>query len=103
MGRYLVATLHRPHRVLSTCPVNGGLCEHLTHIANHQSCEGAAHRARYERIMGLGPSDYHAFACAEAGLAPERTALMGTAANMQCAVVAHARAESHDAGRRMAV
>ena len=93
MGRYLVATLHRPHRVLSTCPVNGGLCEHLTHIANHQSCEGAAHRARYERIMGLGPSDYHAFACAEAGLAPERTALMGTAANMQCAVVAHARAE----------
>ena len=92
-GRYLVVAFARPHRVLGTCRVNGGMSETLTHLANHQSCEGVAHLARYETVLGLGARDYHARTCAEAGLPPETTALMGTAANMQCAVVAHADAE----------
>jgi adenosylcobinamide amidohydrolase len=92
-GRYLFVAFRRPHLVLSTCRVNGGVSETLTHLANHQSCEGAAHPARYERILGLGARDYHARTCSEAGLPPETTALMGTAANMQCAVVASADAE----------
>jgi hypothetical protein len=41
-GRYLFAALKRPHRVLSTFGVNGGLREDLTHIANHQSCDESA-------------------------------------------------------------
>ena len=88
-GRFLVAAFKRPHRVLSTCPVNGGLREDLTHIANHQSCEGIAHSL----AMGLKPGVRHAAACAEACLPPATTALMSTAANMQCAVVARAAYE----------
>jgi len=34
-GHFLRATLKRPHRVLSNCHVNSGLCEDLTHICNH--------------------------------------------------------------------
>jgi adenosylcobinamide amidohydrolase len=86
-GRFLVAAFKRPHRVLSTCRVNGGLREDLTHIANHQSCEGVGHTVRHHSIMGLGPDAAHAAACAEADLPPATTALMSTAANMQCAVV----------------
>lgn len=82
-GLFLVAAFKRPHRVLSTCRVNGGLREDLTHIANHQSCEGIAHNL----AMGLKPDAAHAAACAEADLPPAATALMSTAANMQCAVV----------------
>ncbi len=92
-GRYLAAAFKRPHRVLSTCRINGGLREDLTHIANHQSCEGVGHAARHHSIMGLGPDAAHAAACAEAELPPATTALMSTAANMQCAVVAHAAYE----------
>ncbi|MFB1488371.1 MULTISPECIES: adenosylcobinamide amidohydrolase [unclassified Thiocapsa] len=92
-GRYLFAAFERAHRVISTCRVNGGMSESLTHLANHQSCEGVAHLVRYETVLGLGARDYHGRTCSEAGLPPETTALMGTAANMQCAVVAHADAE----------
>ncbi|TVR66094.1 MAG: hypothetical protein EA420_02115 [Candidatus Competibacteraceae bacterium] len=89
-GRFLAAAFKRPHRVLSTCRINGGLREDLTHIANHQSCEGVAHAARHRSVVGLGPEAGHAAACAEAELPPATTALMSTAANMQCAVVARA-------------
>lgn len=91
-GRFLWAALKRPHRVLSTCKVHGGLREHLTHVANHQSCEGVAHAGRYQRNLSPRPEldAFHAQACLEAGLPPESTALMSTAANMQCAVLAQA-------------
>lgn len=88
--RYLWAAFKRPHRVLSTCRVNGGLREDLTHIANHQSCEGVGHGARQRAALGLAGADYHRHACEDAGLPPASTALMGTAANMQCAVRAEA-------------
>jgi len=67
-GRYLCAALKRPHRVLSSCPVNGGLREDLTHICNHQSCEGAGHAGRQELICGMGPDGYHQHACRQAGI-----------------------------------
>jgi adenosylcobinamide amidohydrolase len=89
-GRYLSARLKRPHRVLSTCRLNGGLREDLTHIANHQSCEGVAHVVRETSNVGHGLEDYHRAACAAGQLPPESTALMATAANMQCAVLARA-------------
>ena len=89
-GRFLTAAFKRPHRVLSTCRVNGGLREDLTHVANHQSCEGMAHITRYHALTRLGPDAGHATICAEAGLPLATTALMSTAANMQCAVVSRA-------------
>ncbi|MBK1723213.1 adenosylcobinamide amidohydrolase [Thiocystis violacea] len=92
-GRYLCATLKQPHRVLSTCRVNGGLREDLTHIANHQSCEGVAHVVRDTQTAGQGHDGYHRGACAAGQLPPESTALMATAANMQCAVLTHAAHE----------
>ncbi|MFE8033110.1 adenosylcobinamide amidohydrolase [Thiohalocapsa marina] len=89
-GRYLSAVFKRPHRVLSTCRLNGGLREDLTHVANHQSCEGVAHVVREASNVGHGLEDYHRAACAAGGLPPNSTALMATAANMQCAVLARA-------------
>nr|VFJ67805.1 MAG: Adenosylcobinamide amidohydrolase [Candidatus Kentron sp. FW] len=92
-GRFLFAALRRPHRVLSTCPVNGGLREDLACIANHQSCEAIDHpidRHKSAKAMTMGPVDYHEFICTESGLPPATTALMSTAANMQCAVLARA-------------
>ncbi|BCU07390.1 adenosylcobinamide amidohydrolase [Allochromatium tepidum] len=89
-GRYLSAVFKRRHRVLSTCRLNGGLREDLTHVANHQSCEGVAHVVREASNAGQGLEDYHRAACAAGRLPPESTALMATAANMQCAVLARA-------------
>ncbi|NEX19964.1 adenosylcobinamide amidohydrolase [Thiorhodococcus mannitoliphagus] len=90
-GRYLSATFKRPHRVLSTCRINGGLREDLTHIANHQSCEGVAHVVRDRAVSGHDA--YHRHACGAGELPPESTALMATAANMQCATLAQAAYE----------
>lgn len=84
-GRYLVAALKQPHYVLSTSPLHGGLCEHVTHVVNHQSCEGAAHRERLDAIVAMGQIAYHHQVCQELGLDAQTTATMGTAANMQYA------------------
>lgn len=89
-GRYLAAAFQRPHRVLSTCRINGGLREDLTHIANHQSCEGVDHAPGGELLRSQGPAGFHRVACAAGDLPAESTALMATAANMQCAVLARA-------------
>lgn len=83
--RFLFAAFRQPHRVLSTCPINGGLREDLTHLANHQSCEGVGHCAG-----GSSLEMRHVNACHSAGLPPTTTALMSTAANMQCAVLTSA-------------
>jgi adenosylcobinamide amidohydrolase len=80
-GRFLVAELLGPHRVLSTSVQNGGQVDHVRFLLNHQSCEGAAHLDRH-RLMTAGLEAYHDVACSEAGLPGAETALMGTAANM---------------------
>ncbi len=94
VGRHLVASLKHPHRVLSTSPVNGGLVEHVTHLVNHQSCEGAAHRERLDAMVDMGQTAYHDQVCAELGLDTQTTATMGTAANMQYAVTVPAAYET---------
>ena len=88
-GRFVVVDLRLPHRVLSTSARNGGQTEHLRHLVNHQSCEGKGHDARARLIHEQGPDGYHDAACAEIALPPEETAVMGTAANMSYAAVAH--------------
>ena len=85
-GRFLVAELLEPHRVLSTSARGGGQRDDLRFLANHQSCEATDDRERHERIASLGPVAYHETVCGEMGVDPDATALMGTAANMAYAV-----------------
>ncbi len=84
-GRFLLVELLAPHRVVSTSTACGGQREDVAFLANHQSCEGTGDTVRYDRIAGLGPAGYHEAVCGEMGVPPDRTALMGTAANMACA------------------
>lgn len=90
-GRFLVADLLTPHRVLSTSVRNGGQAEHVRHLLNHQSCEGAGHHARHGAMTDNGLDAYHDVACREAEVAPDLTAVMGTAANMNYVAVVELR------------
>ncbi len=92
-GRFLVTELLGDHAVLSTSVRNGGYSESLRHLLNHQSCEASAHTERHGLLHKSGLADYHDLACGEAGLDPERVALMGTAANMSCASIVEAQFE----------
>ena len=85
-GRYFAVALRSRHRVISTSSYCGGQCEEISYIVNHQTCEGQGHDARLRSIGMIGPEAYHRQVCAEIGVDPDRTALMGTAANMACLV-----------------
>src|SRR5579863_7961283 len=84
-GRFVVAELLRPHRVLSTSAQNGGQREGLRFLVNHQSCEGTDHHERHAVIMGN--AEYHDLACREIEIDPALAAMMQTAANMNYAAV----------------
>src|SRR5579871_1191579 len=84
-GRFVVAELLVPHRVLSTSARNGGQSEGLRFLLNHQSCEGTDHRERHTVIMGN--AEYHDLACREIEIDPALAAMMQTAANMNYAAV----------------
>ena len=93
-GRYFLVELKSPHRVFSTSVHCGGEQEGVRFIANHQSCEGSGDTDRQALIAGMGLARYHREVCAELGIDPDRTALMGTAASMAC--VAHRSSEFGD-------
>jgi adenosylcobinamide amidohydrolase len=84
-GRFIVAELREPHRVLSTSSCNGGQTTAVRFLLNHQSCEGSGHHERFRAITEGGHDGYHRDACTEAGVPPASTAMMGTAANMNYA------------------
>src|ERR1700722_5182427 len=84
-GRFVVAELLVPHRVISTSSRNGGQREGLRFLVNHQSCEGTDHRERHALIMGN--EEYHDSACGEIEIDPAFAAMMQTAANMNYAAV----------------
>jgi len=86
-GRFLVAELLRPHRVISTSVCNGGQSEQVKYLVNHQSCEGTDHSERHDLISGLGQEAYHKVMCEEIGLEWRAVAGLGTAANMNYAAV----------------
>ncbi len=88
-GRFLVAELLVPHRVLSTSVRNGGQTEHVRFLINHQSCEGADHRERHTLMMETGLDGYHDRICGDMQLDPQLVASMGTAANMNYAAMVH--------------
>ena len=93
-GRYLVVELLAPHRVLSTSTVGGGQRDDVRFLVNHQSCEAQGDQERHELISGMGLEAYHRTVCGEIGVDPDRTVLMGTAANMAYAV--HRSAQFED-------
>jgi adenosylcobinamide amidohydrolase len=86
-GRFFVADLKAPHRILTTSVRQGGQVDGVRHLLNHQSCEGTGHQERHRVISGLGLDAYHDRVCEDAGLPAERTAVMGTAANMNYAAI----------------
>ncbi|HYR89964.1 MAG TPA: adenosylcobinamide amidohydrolase [Terriglobia bacterium] len=81
-GRFIVAELIAPHRVLTTSSCVGGVSSDIRHLVNHQSCEASGHSERGAEIHKLGLDGYHQSVCEELGLSAEATAVMGTAANM---------------------
>lgn len=92
-GRFLVAELLRPHRVLSTSIKNGGQQDSIRYLVNHQSCEGKDHKGRQAVITEMGLEQYHDSVCREIGLEPDAVALMGTAANMNYASIVERAAD----------
>jgi adenosylcobinamide amidohydrolase len=86
-GRFVVAHLLEPHRVMSTSVGNGGQRDDLRFLLNHQSCEGTGHTERHAQITANGLEAYHHLVCAEASVPAECTATMGTAANMNYVAV----------------
>jgi adenosylcobinamide amidohydrolase len=68
-----------PHLVISTCRAKGGVEEGLEYVMNHQGCEPCNHR-RHANIRDT--EGYQCSICEPHDLPPERTATMGTAANM---------------------
>ena len=87
-GRFLVADLKEPHHVVSTSVRHGGQVDYVRHLLNHQSCEGSAHHERHRAMTEAGLDGYHGQVCGELGLPAERTAVMGTAANMNYIAIA---------------
>jgi adenosylcobinamide amidohydrolase len=90
-GRFAVAELRAPHRVLSGSARNGGLAEHVRYVVNHQSCEGTGHLERYRAVTAQGEGAYHDAVCAELGLPAGETAVLGTAANLSYLALAAER------------
>jgi adenosylcobinamide amidohydrolase len=92
-GRFIVAALRGPQRVLSTSVKNGGAVEHVQFLVNHQSCEGSGHESRSWALHGSQEA-YHDAVCAEIDVPSREAAIMGTAANMHyAAIVAEADAD----------
>jgi adenosylcobinamide hydrolase len=87
-GRFVVAELLEPHLTITTSVTSGGQSNNVRYLVNHQSCEGAGHDARFHVITGRGQEGYHDSVCAELGIPPNDTAVMGTAANMNYAAIA---------------
>jgi len=81
-GRFVIAELGGPHRVITTSSCVGGVNTAIRHLVNHQSCEGSGHAERASVLMELGLDGYHHSVCGELALSPDTTAVMGTAANM---------------------
>lgn len=78
----------KPHRVLSTCRLNGGVREDLEYLYNHQSCEPRAHKGTdLCQVAVKEPERYQKRIADKAGIAFEKSASMGTAANMNNSAV----------------
>ncbi|OAG27755.1 adenosylcobinamide amidohydrolase [Thermodesulfatator autotrophicus] len=85
--KILYGAFSSPHAVISTCRVNGGLREDIDFVANHQACEPKPCPGQeHEKCLAIrDPQGYHRLVCEYHSLPPEKTVLLGTAANMNLA------------------
>ncbi len=86
VDKMLVVRFLKPHLVISTCRVNGGLHHGLDCVFNHQSCEPAGHAGKELKTIIARPDEYLLGLCRRYDL-PENTASLGTAANMNYAAI----------------
>jgi adenosylcobinamide amidohydrolase len=85
--KVIYAKFLRPHRVISTCRVMGGLREDMGYVYNHQSCEPAGHsHGRVQKAI-TDPVGYHHMVGDRHGLPGDMCAALGTAANMHNACI----------------
>ncbi|NTV46618.1 MAG: adenosylcobinamide amidohydrolase [Chlorobiales bacterium] len=89
----------KPHRVISTCPVNGGVREDLDYLFNHQACEPSGHFRQSLKSAVSNPQEYHK-QLSKACEISENTASLATAANMNNAAI---EAEEFDGLRVIAI
>lgn len=82
--RHIGAFFKAPCAVLSSSRVWGGLRDDIECICNHQACEPVAHGAYIPASACEAPEEYLAHIASEFGL-PDKSVLLTTAANMQCA------------------
>ncbi len=80
----VAAHFHAPHQLLSSCRAHGGLRGDMACVCNHQACEPVGHEAYLPDKACSDPAFYHALVCKTHSL-PTATALLTTAANIQCA------------------
>ena len=76
-----------PHRVLSTCRINGGLREDIEVLLNHQSCEPCNHIGAHAKRIITEPEAYLEQICIPEGIDFQHCACLGTAANMNYAAI----------------
>ncbi len=82
-GQFLVVSLKKPHRVLSTSSVNGGESTTIQYLVNHQSMEAVADNKRFKQQLALSRLRYHEKIAKQLSLPAKQMVLMGTAANIQ--------------------
>jgi adenosylcobinamide amidohydrolase len=83
----IYAIFKKPHRVISTCSINGGLRDDLGVLLNHQSCEPCNHKRPSTGKAITQPEAYLKSVCLEESLDHRACASLGTAANMNYAAV----------------
>jgi adenosylcobinamide amidohydrolase len=90
-AKIVYAKFLAPHRVLSTCPAAGGLRDDMQYLYNHQSCEPAGNHMSdeiYDMAVNR-PAEYRRLIAERHGLPPDRSATLGTAANMNNVALVH--------------
>lgn len=87
-GRFFIAELKQPHRVISTASINGGEQTELKFLINHQSMEANNDRQRFQQQLSQSKAEYHQNVAKQLQLPAAKMVLMGTAANIQQMAVA---------------
>ena len=85
--KIIYARFLKPHHVLSTCRVAGGLQTGLDYVYNHQSCEPSGHHHGVAMKLARQPEKYRQLICKHYGLPDDACATLGTAANMKNACI----------------
>ncbi len=85
-NKFIAVKFVVPHRVISTCRVNGGITDSLEMVFNHQVCEPSDHFPPVQKLAIDEPSAYMEKICSIYKLS-HNSASLSTAANMNCASI----------------